>query len=530
MTRRLWWVGLLAAGCGGGSAGTVDGGQVDAAVSADAGGPDAAPLSNPGPGEWPMFKRDLAHTGLAPGRGGITAATLCEKWPARTVTVADTRGASGALIATLDGIPTILVAVQGCPGRTNFACSSPPGKVVALRGSDGAERWTYNLPAGVEADPYAPLVADIDGDGYRELVTPSSNTNQVFVVRAEAEPGGAAGTLQWAYQAVDTCARSETAPVALDLDGDPGLEIGLGTDVDLCVDGVKPKFYAFDGARAETQEGAPFEGLIRPQTTCPGGRKMDSSSPAVATVDGKPTLFVGSWDGHLYALQFEAGRLVRKWDAPLPPSAQSCPIRKVRAGPVVADIVPGGPLEVAFPYMEDAGPNDDFTTGRLRILSASGLTEVGDVHVCAWKSSPSVADLDGNPQNGLEIVGGDCTGYYMVRQTTPGVFAPAYDKVYGGVGNNGAGNRSSPAIADIDGAAATGGDPALEVIMGIEGTSNPGVIAFAGTTGDIKWSHPVPGGGVTAAVAIGNLDSDSNLELVFFAFDGKVHALDDRCP
>src|SRR5262245_21305877 len=110
---------LLAAACG-------DGSNPPA-------GPDAgvADLANPAPGEWPMFKRRLDHSGVVPPsemKGKITAATVCKRWE-RDLT-GPNRGASGPLIADIGGTWTVLMSVAG----PMVGLDPGPGRIYALDG------------------------------------------------------------------------------------------------------------------------------------------------------------------------------------------------------------------------------------------------------------------------------------------------------------------------------------------------------------------------------------------------------------
>jgi hypothetical protein len=255
--------------------------------------------------------------------------------------------------------------------------------------------------------------------------------------------------------------------------------------------------------------------------------KIDSSAPAVATVGSVATIYVGAWDGYFYALQWKATPrpgLYRRWEAALPRyngRASDCSLRKVRDGAVLGQIVPGGPLEVAFGYMAEPKSDPDYPTARVRVLSANGLGLVADAAIQDWKSSPSIGDLAPTVP-GLEIAGGRYRGVYAARVTSAGKLVRIWDQAVGD-GNGGfGGNRSSPAIADIT------GDGRLDVIIGIEGEVDTSMRAYEGATGALEWSFPVHPPGVDGSPAVGDIDGDGQLEVVFFAIDGRVYALDRR--
>ena len=478
-------------------------------------------LADPPAGEWPTFKRDLAHTGSVTGMSGrISAGSICTRWT-RAISAPGTRGASGPLVADIAGVPTVFFVVD-CPPS---GCSADTaGVAYALRGDTGDTIWSTTLPGGAQSDPYAPTLADIDGDGKRELIFASNNSNQVFALRTEAEGAHPAGSIQWTFTFA-AGVRSEGAPVVANFDTrDPWPEVVIGSDFSNVPSATSSAVYLLDGATGQPK-GVPFLAPSRQSmnSACVGGNKIDSSSPTVANVGGGLKVYVGAWNGTFYALQWQlspAPGLYQAWANTLPPVAADCPIRKVRSGAVVAQMVPGGDPEVAFGYMVETDGFDQYKTARLRIANANGLATLQDVDVWDWKSSPSAADLD-PASPGAEIVGGSYQGFYAVHRSPGGTFEPAWARTMGD-GNGGfGGNRSSPAVADID------GDGHPDVIQGVEGGADAGMYAFDGATGEIVWQVPMPGtGGVDSSPAIGDIDGDGHLEVVYLGRDGVAYALD----
>jgi outer membrane protein assembly factor BamB len=188
---------------------------------------------------------------------------------------------------------------------------------------------------------------------------------------------------------------------------------------------------------------------------------------------------------------------------------------------VIGQIVPGGPLEVAFGYMAEPSSTADYPTARLRVLNANGLGLVADAPIPDWKSSPSIGDLlPGTP--GLEIAGGRYRGVYAARVTPAGKIVTIWNHDIG-TGNFGyGGNRSSPAIADIN------GDGTLDVLIGIEGETDTGLNAYDGPTGALLWHFAVDAPGVDGSPSVGDIDGDGRLEVLFFGIDGKIYALDRK--
>lgn len=493
----------------------------DPAAAPTPAGPE--PLANPALGEWPTFKRDLAHTGVAPGTGAITAANHCIKWHPK-LTCGETRGASGPLIAKIGNLPTVFFVVDG----PKIGCSEgTPGRVFALEGQTGTVGWELELPAGAKSDPYAPTLADIDDDGLREIVFAANNGAQVFAVRTANEGADAgAGTIQWTFTFPERDARSEGAPIVANFDTrDAWPEVVVGTDYSRVTGATASKVFIIDGktglAKGKAFE-APSRSSLNPACST-NGNKIDSSSPTVADIDGLK-LFVGAWNGKFYALEWRASPepgLYEKWSDTLPASAGTCPIQKVRSGAAVAQLVPGGDPEVVFGYMAESPDAGQYETAMLRVLSARGLGLVAEFDVDAWKSTVSVADLDPTTA-GLEIAGGRYRGIFGLRMDGT-TLASAWDHGIGDGNGGWGGNRSSPAVADLD------GDGDLEVVFGIEGSDSPKLVVVDGKSGEVAWDMDLPGSGTDSSPAIGDIDGDGKIEIVFLGRDGVAYAIDSVC-
>jgi hypothetical protein len=157
-------------------------------------------------------------------------------------------------------------------------------------------------------------------------------------------------------------------------------------------------------------------------------------------------------------------------------------------------------------------------------------------------SSPVIADIDADGAN--EVVFGHQDGKlraYEADGTLKWVSAAVPGIGPGCHGQSGASAiDSSPAVADID------KDGTPEVIVGVGSTwvanQNGSVVAFDGKTGAIEWNfdHGRDTGnvwantgnldgyceGVFATPAIGDVDGDGNLDVVFASFDFLIWAVD----
>jgi hypothetical protein len=542
--------------------------------------PGYVDLSQPADGEWPKFKRSLDNRGLAAGSSALASGNTCTKWMRKVTGDVGPgyppkgiygRNATGVVVGQIAGQPVVFVSVLGgCDTDTCWTSGDGvPGNVYAIDGATGAVLWRTPLMATIDgeniiagADIYAPVLVDLDGDCKRELVVNASNAPVVFVLRTEAEGDQPAGSIKKAIRYSTTPGEaSEAAPTVVDIDGDGKLDILLGTG-----GGDRAHFYAMDPI-AGTVKGTPFQTKASRRerdnaarlaqsfptaTTCADIEKMDSSSATVATVGGKPIVFAGSWDGSFYGLAWSNGGLVSVLEDDLPVSTNAtdqCVIRKVRSGAVA--IPDGDAVDLVFGYMPVVANDqnlDDFSAAWLRVLRAAPNQAQFTVIAAAvddpgWKSTPSAAMTGAS----WRVVGGSTYGAYFVefKPASNGVvtarrYGPTTDRygdadsTYGGWG----GNRSSPALAMIDGG--------LTSVQGIEGEDRPGVTFFDASSGAERWrwtapdDRPAPGPtptptpelpftGVTAGIAVAQLDQDPSLEVVFLGLDGVVYAL-DTCP
>ncbi len=488
----------------------------DAGVGVDAGPED--PFA-PAPGDWPMFKREPHHNGNALDLvGEITAANVCERWT-RQVSGAN-RGSSGPVIVRIGGVPRVVLAAQGsCVDGT--CTGDAPGTMWMLDGSTGAIALQTRLPADAQADPYGPVALDVDGDGARELVVPSLDDNRLFLFRLEDEPDGVAGSLQWTFT-YDADGRSETGPVAVNLDDDPALEIVFGTDFD-----PNPGiFFVVDGATGEEQARLAVRRRSTVSAACDtepgsGNSKADSASPAAALIDGEMRVFGGAWDGRLYSLALRQGELVAADVDELPlDGPEPCPVRKVRNGPVIAPLGPGGDLVVAFGHMAELDGDAQFESARLRVVNAGDLSLIGELDQDIWKSSLSVGPLLQPGNQDQVLVAGRYRGAFAARVDGGAVVEQWSADI--GDGTPFGSNRSSPAVGDLD------GDGDVEVVVGVEGNDGSGLLILQGATGEEFLRRE--GADVAGAPALGDVDGDGRLEIVYFDTAGFVHVLDSSCP
>ena len=184
-------------------------------------------------------------------------------------------------------------------------------------------------------------------------------------------------------------------------------------------------------------------------------------------------------------------------------------------------------------------------------LAAAGPSVAATTYAPQWSttfdgwnrsSSPAIADIDGDGEN--EIVMGHQDGVLRAFEAdgTLKWSSPAIPGVNTGCNAQTTASAidSSPAVADLD------QDGTAEIIVGVGSTwvsnQNGGVIAFDGVSGAIEWrtalgvdhgsvwdNTSVPDGwceGVFASPAVGDVDGDGQLDVVFAGFDWNVWAVD----
>ncbi|HNB80819.1 MAG TPA: FG-GAP-like repeat-containing protein [Chitinophagaceae bacterium] len=210
-----------------------------------------------------------------------------------------------------------------------FGCYRNDSMVYALNGANGALLWKYNTSGSAEGcNDVAMLICDIDTDGKKEVIVPSSCNPKTFcfnglngTVRWTANTSGSDsppvladlnkdqipeiihgefggsvrslnglnGTLNWQFS-VDSDSWIQTAPTLVDLDGNGQTDFVVAT----WHFSNNNKVYAYNGANHSLMWSYPLSDVVYHGT-------------AVADLDknGRPELILGDYSGTLTALHHD---------------------------------------------------------------------------------------------------------------------------------------------------------------------------------------------------------------------------------
>ena len=320
-------------------------------------------------------------------------------------------------------------------------------------------------PASLDDDILTnPVLADLNRDGAEEIVF-ATEDGKVHVIRAR-------GDEQYGWpQAAGS--RTESSPALGDIDADGWLEVVIGSESD--------SVYAFnhDGSRL---------------ANWPKGTKNDvRSSPAIGDVDADGALDIvcASTDSCVYAWDGFTGNLIPGW----PVKLGEIPL----AGPALADLNGDDSLEVIITGYDNY----------VYALKPHGANLAGWPQFTGRKVYERVAVGDVDGDNQFEVVavapcdtvyvwnanGGRCAGWP--------VYLPCL------LGN------SAPSLGNLD------ADAALEIVFGSDMDS---VYAYNGNGGRLSGWPKYVGGNVKGSALIVDIDADNAYEVVAVTDEGKMYA------
>jgi len=325
----------------------------------------------------------------------------------------------------------------------------------------------------------SPAAADLDGDGYPEIVAASWNDSTVAVFKRDGTvmPG-------WPKKGA---APFWSVPAIGDIDGDGKLDIVIGSNTSY--------LYAWHANGKEVRDGD-----SNPATDgvyfVPVGTVI--SSPAIADIDRdtRNEIVFGTSAGRVYALR--NGAPIPGW--PFVASGT------FSSSPAIGDIVPGGGLEIAI-----ASSNDS-----VYVLTSTGTRAPGwprPLELTPGNGrvpSPVLAPLRKQlGDNSLDVV-------ICGEDGTLTAFDPSGNTLAGWPVHLNAATEATPAIADLD------GDGSLEILIGAEDRR---LYAFHFDGTPVNGFPIETGAEVRSTPAVWDLDGDGSCDIVFAGWDRYVYAV-----
>lgn len=321
--------------------------------------------------------------------------------------------------------------------------------------------WTYELLSQCYGSP---ACADIDGDGYLEIVFGTYfDDEHAYALNAED------GSLLWRFYTGG--GPLDAAPVIFDVDQDDSLEVIMPASWG--------RIYCLSGS-GNVEWVYPASGWI----------ECIDSPPSIADVDEdeRPEVIFGAWYGKVYVLNGENGSLV--WQRGY------CSNGYVQTAPCIVDCDSDGHLDIVIGMFR----------GDCKIYALSGLN--GDTlwtyQAADWMyAGPATADID---SDGLpELVIGDYSGAVFALNAEDGSF----------IWTRTIGSYVFPpvTIAELDPQSA---GPEILAAMN--------TLYCLSSGGDILWTCPT-GGLIDRGAVVAEIDGDMSPEVIFGSSDCRLRVV-----
>ena len=338
-------------------------------------------------------------------------------------------------------------------------------------------------------------IADLDGNGTREIIGGSWTTQDLEVFDAQGVPRAGFPVhiedQMWSSIAVG------------DLAGDGHQEMVFASRNDVFALGREMYVFRSDGSEWMDGDNNPSTvGVFKVM-----GTNFNDGTPALADLlgNGQNEIVFASFDGMLYAWKPDGS------DAPGFPVNLHAPVSSsVAIGKLDGA---GGPLSIAVATSSES----------LYVFGADGSRHAGfPVHL--WTTgtnrspSPAIADMNGDGFPEIVVAGTDGAVYAYDR--TGALVAPWTGARFSTLPN--AATESSPVVADIN------GDGKSDVIIGDD---NGSLAALSGADGSMLAGFPIQlDAEVTGTPAVCDCDGDGKTEIVDVDFGGTLYVWDYDFP
>ncbi len=337
------------------------------------------------------------------------------------------------------------------------------------------QEWKYEIPAALIDVKSSPALGDLVGDTGLEIAVGNEDGKLLIL-----SPTGA----KIAEETINDFGRIESAPALGDVNRDGDLEIVVADRVGQVVIAEIDNFITKSA-----------------EYNLPGPNNI-TSSPKLCNLDNDSPLevIIGGPDDKLYVL---SDTLATQWSYNIGGAHNSTP--------ALGDLDGDGRTEIVM--------GSDTDTGKVYVFSDTGSVQWSFDVGYNIKSSPALGDVDGD--GALEVVVGRTRGDTVYVLSDTGALQWSYF-----AGENFGDISTSPALGDLD------DDGSMEIVVTRNSWDNNRVLALS-DTGALEWSFKTEEGDnnvqpkIESTPALGDLDGDGKLEIIFGCDNKKLFVLSD---